>query len=76
MVLPSKEDVLTVLRNKGKYSGPVELRSDLTQKQRNYLNSLRSRLVEMSNTGVTDKTIRYVHGVPKIVDRNRAYTKN
>lgn len=68
VVLPSKSDVINILKNKQKYTGPVAIKNDMTLKQRSYLSKVRNDLKNLINSGVTDKTIRYINGVPKIVN--------
>jgi len=69
VTLPTKEDVISILRNKRRYVGPVKIHQDQTTKQRKFLNDLRGRLKEYHEVGDINKTIRYFDGVPKIVDR-------
>ena len=68
VTLPLKTDVTTILRNKFKYSGPVKIQQDRTVKQREHLAKVRSELKSLIDSGVTDKTIRYINGVPIITD--------
>lgn len=49
---------------------PIRFKPDLTKAQQNHLNSLRSQLDSLNKSGVTDKTIKYINGVPKIVTHN------
>lgn len=75
--LPSSQDVMTILRNKMKYSGPVRITQDQTLKQRNYFKDIQAKLKALKDAGESDKTIRYINGVPKIVDvKARAKSKN
>jgi len=69
VTLPTKEDVISILRNKRRYVGPVKIYQDQTTKQRKFFNDLRSRLKEYHEAGDINKTIRYFDGVPKIVNR-------
>lgn len=72
VTLSSNDQVIDVLKNKYKYSGPVGISQDRTAKQRAHLKNLRSTLKSLTDAGVTDKTIRYFNGVPKIVKINSA----
>lgn len=74
--LPSKFDALNVLRNKSRYRGPVAVRQDLIEKQRDYLKDLKIRLAELHSSGMKKKTIRYVNGIPRIVDGISSGSKN
>lgn len=62
VTLSSRSDVLSVLRNKRNYTGPVSIREDLTLRQRNHLRDVRAELNKLIDAGVFDKTIRYVNG--------------
>jgi len=66
--LPSKQDVIRILRNKSRYSGPVRMVQDQTLKQRAYLKDIQARLKALKDAGVNNKTIRFINGMPKIVD--------
>ncbi|EZA49827.1 hypothetical protein X777_11808 [Ooceraea biroi] len=66
----SKQEAILVLRNKGKYTGPAKIYQDQTPKQRKYLMNLRAHLRELQDAGES-KTIRYIGGVPKIVNANQ-----
>ena len=75
-VLSSPEEVRLVLRNKSKIHDPVRIYSDLTTKQRNYLQNLRDQLKILHEKGETDWTIRYFNGAPKIVKGQVTPPKN
>lgn len=75
VVFPSANEARLVLKNKKKCSSGIEIRSDKTPSQRDYLKQLQNELKSLSESGVDDKTIRYVDNVPVIVDKlpkNRA----
>lgn len=74
--LSSPSEVLAILRNKGNYSGLVELRQDRTKKQREYLKSVKNRLENLRSSGIKVKTIRYINGIPKIVNIPVRHEKN
>lgn len=76
VTFPNSETALSVLRNKCKYNGPCILHDDRTPKQRQYLQNLRDELKNLEAAGVLNKTIRYVHGTPKIVNKPRQSSKN
>lgn len=73
VVLSNKNDAITVLKNKYKYRGQAKIKQDLSKYQRDYLQNLRARLESMQSSGINDKTIRYINGIPKIIDMQ---TKN
>lgn len=75
VTMPSKKDVLTILRNKNRYSGPVKIYQDQTPKQRQHFKDTKDHLKHLHDSGDTDKTIRFFKGVPKIVDANQASLK-
>lgn len=68
----NKYDAVSVLRNVKKYNGPVRVRQDMTIKQRNYLKKLRSDLQLAIDSDDNNKTIRYINGIPKIIETNNA----
>ncbi|KAK2575281.1 hypothetical protein KPH14_008133 [Odynerus spinipes] len=72
VVLDSRAEVMEVLKNTGRYKGPARITEDCTAKQRAYLRSLRTELNHLHETGDVHKTIRFVNGVPRIV--NSAYS--
>ena len=67
VTLQSVDIVKSVLRNKSSYTGPLKITDDKTPMQRSNLKRLRQQLSELHANGDTDKTIRYVNGVPTIV---------
>ncbi|XP_024877224.1 uncharacterized protein LOC112458049 [Temnothorax curvispinosus] len=66
--LPSKSDAIDILKKKKSYSGPVGIKQDLTRKQRDHFVCVKKRFESLRDTGVTDKTIRFFNGIPKIVN--------
>lgn len=71
ITLRSKQDVITALRNKTKYTGPVKIYQDQTPKQRKYLKNLQIHLKELKEAGDQSKTIRYINGIPRIVQASQ-----
>ncbi|KAK2577709.1 hypothetical protein KPH14_007150 [Odynerus spinipes] len=61
VICNSREDVLTVLRNKKNYKGPATISEDRTPKQRAHLQDLRKELNRLHMAGDMNKTIRYVN---------------
>lgn len=71
----SKVEVLNILRNKSRYSGPGKITQDKTPKQKKHFKDLQAQLKIMKDAGDMNKTIRYKN-VPKIVNTRRgAVTK-
>ena len=68
VTLESSEVAKCLLRNKSRYPGPCKITDDKTIVQRQALEQLRAKLRELQENGETNKTIRYIHGVPKIVN--------
>lgn len=66
--LPSKQDAIRILRNKSRYSGPMRIIQDQTLKQRAYFKDIQAQLKALKDAGVNDKTIRFINGMPRIVD--------
>ena len=67
--LKSSEVVINILRGKSRYSGPCKISDDKTMTQRRALDQLRMRLRALHEGGEDNWTIRYIHGVPTIVER-------
>ena len=70
--LKSPDAVISVLRGKARYSGPCKITDDKSRTQRQALDQLRTRLRELHERGETNWTIRYIHGVPTIVENKRS----
>ncbi|KAI4472497.1 hypothetical protein M0802_016766 [Mischocyttarus mexicanus] len=62
LTLRSKKEVLSILKNKSKYSGPVVISQDRTKGQRDYLRALRSELKARAADGNLNLTIKYFNG--------------
>lgn len=69
VVLASRQDAILVLKNKSKANRLVRIYDDKTPKQREELQQLRDTLKARTELGETNLTIRYVRGVPKIVNQ-------
>lgn len=59
-----------VLTNKHRISGQYKITDDKTLLERDHLQQLRQKLESLHKQGDTDKSIRYVHGVPRIVSKS------
>lgn len=68
IIFPSANDAMNVLKNKKliKAEG-VKVFSDQTKMQRDYFLSLKEKLKSINESG-GNKTIKYIHNVPTIVD--------
>lgn len=69
VVLSSRQDAVWILKNKSKADREVRVYDDKTPKQREDLQQLREALKTRVERGETSLTIRYVKGVPKIVNQ-------
>lgn len=67
VTLSSKVDALAILKNKKRISGNLKIQSDLTPMQQKHLRDLRAKLRDL-NQGGENKTIKYIKGVPQIVN--------
>ncbi|KAK7789026.1 hypothetical protein R5R35_001699 [Gryllus longicercus] len=77
VVLHNADAVIKVLKNKNKYKGDGKIGADRTMKQREYLRNLISQLNTETDKGVNkNKSIKYINGVPKIVDNKRNDNSN
>lgn len=72
VILYSKDEAISILRAKSTCAGlgSVKIVQDQTPKQREHLSELRRQLKSLIDSGVTDKTVHYVNGVPKIINVN------
>lgn len=69
IILKSRESALEILRSQKKLmNSKIRIKSDLTPMQREYLRSLGEQLEERRKKGERDITIKYVRGVPKIIN--------
>lgn len=69
VVLATRQDAVTVLKNKSKAGRQVRVYDDKTPKQREEINVLRDTLKARIDKGESDLTIKYVRGLPKIVQQ-------
>lgn len=69
VVFPSASEARLVLKNKKKCTSGIKICSDKTPSQRDYLKQLQNELKNLCESGVSNKTIRYVDNVPKIVNK-------
>lgn len=77
VIFNSSNAVLETLKNKNKITYPnIKVSSDLTLNQRNYLKKLRDQLEQRKSKGESNITIKYIHGVPKIIKTKEASQKN
>lgn len=66
VILRSRECAIEILKNKSKLSD-VRVFNDQTPKQREDLRALRETLKVRQEQGESDLTIKYIRGVPKII---------
>lgn len=76
VILNSKEDALDIIKNKFKCRNPIKIDHDRTPKQRKHLQDLKEQLKSLHESGLRDKTIRYINGIPKITDVRHSQEKN
>lgn len=76
VILNSREDVLDIVKNKFRCRNPVRIDHDRTHKQRKHLQDLKEQLRSLHEAGHEEKTIRYINGVPKIIDVRHSQQKN
>lgn len=72
VVLDSVADVNLILRNRAKAvnSKQIFIEADMTPKQRGSLNEVRSELKRRKENGEDNLRLKYVDGVPRIVEKN------
>ena len=79
VVLQNADFAIKVLKNKKKYEGEAKIGADRTIMQREYMKNLINQLNIATDNGINkNKYIKYVNGVPKIVDNktNEKSTEN
>lgn len=69
--LPSNQDVMRVMQNRSRYLGPARISVDQTVRQRLRFKELQMELKSLRDAGDDSKTIRYTHGIPRIVNMKR-----
>ncbi|GLH16410.1 Uncharacterized protein GBIM_20683 [Gryllus bimaculatus] len=77
VVLHNADAVIKVQKNKHKYKAEGKIGADCSMKQREYLRNLISQINTETDKGVNkNKSIKYINGVPKIVDNKRNDNSN
>lgn len=73
VVLNSEADVTTILKCKNKITNipNIKFASDRTKMQQEHLRNLIGKLNDMTAQGIADRKIKYVRGVPTIVDSSK-----
>lgn len=66
----SVSEAREIMRSKPNPSSRVVFKPDMTRAQQAYLKSLRTELDSLSLNGECNKTIKYVNGTPRIVNKN------
>lgn len=69
VILPSRDVVISLLKSKINYKGNCKFASDRTQIQREHHDSLKREVNEINRNGKI-KVIKYIEGIPRIVDIN------
>lgn len=72
VTLHSRDDALFLLKNKARIAGRTTMKmvADLTPMQREHMTNLRKQLETRTLNGEKGITIKYVRGIPKIVERS------
>lgn len=60
---------MEILRNKKKIQSNIKIHADSTLMQRQYLKEIQTQLRKLENDGITDKTIKFIDNIPKIVNK-------
>ncbi|KAG7211694.1 hypothetical protein KM043_010944 [Ampulex compressa] len=72
VIFGSADEARSILKNKGRYTGPYKITDDKTPMELAYLSRLRSQLGDLNSNGGPKSTIKYINGVPKIVNLPRS----
>lgn len=70
VTLTDASDVKSILKNKNKNRTSVKISSDQTPSQRNHLKQLQDQLKGLVEAGETNKTIKYINNMPRIVNKS------
>lgn len=65
---PSPASARAILKSKPAGDTNIKFKASLTPAQQQHLTKLRSELDELIENGATNKTIKYINGIPMIVD--------
>lgn len=57
------------IRNKNRYKGSARIVPDRTKRQRDHLTSLINQLKDLEAEGDTNKHLKFINGVPRIMDK-------
>lgn len=66
---PSVTAARTILKSKRTNNYDIRFKPSLTQAQQLHLSTLRSKLDHLTQNGNNNRTIKYINGVPRIVDK-------
>lgn len=69
VLLNNSSDVLKILKNKINAPEGIRVMSDQTKLQQDFFKSVKNKLNEMEAQGITDKTIKFLSGIPTIVTK-------
>lgn len=71
VIMESRSDVIKVLQNKRKVNiDNVKIGPDQTKMQQKHFKDLANQINELKRNGVTNKIIKYINGIPRIVTKN------
>ncbi|XP_058795316.1 repetitive organellar protein-like [Phymastichus coffea] len=76
VTLQSREDVITVMKNRGLVNNQYNVKTDLTKIQQKKIRDLKQELERQNASGNTNLTIKFINGDPRIIPViRRNYTK-
>ena len=70
IIFNTPEEAYSVLPNKKNLNNGIKIQPDSTPMQRDYFNSIKVQLRKLHENGNTNKTIRFINRVPRIVTKN------
>lgn len=70
----SATDARTLLKIKPISETNISFKPNLTKDQQNHLKTLRTELETLTVNGDNNKTIKYINGIPRIIDKNNFRT--
>lgn len=71
VTLTTEDDVIKVLKNKNKTDSNIKFASDKTKMQQKFLHEVITKLNDLKSNGILNKTIKYIRGIPTIVDNTK-----
>ena len=63
------DKIAAILKSQPADNSDIKFKPSLTQAQQLHLNAVRAELDQITQSGITNKTIKYINGIPRIVNK-------